>query len=104
MVDGIRHTGKVFCPPRAYSVPPLGPVYRTPSAPVPILPKPSRDVILGFLSGRSLEDGPGVVELHQLAEQEKPREVRHTGGLLHVVRHDDAGAALFERKEQFLDL
>src|SRR5262245_2400216 len=47
------------------------------------------DVVLGPLVPRIGEQLARHAELHQLAQQQEPRVVRHPGRLLHVVGHDD---------------
>src|SRR4051812_29827957 len=62
------------------------------------------NVIFGFLLSRVLEDHGGVIELNQLAHQEKAGVVRYARCLLHVMGDDHNGAAVLELENQVLDL
>src|ERR1700761_9845439 len=61
-------------------------------------------IILCFFDGGILENSSCIVELDQLAHEEKAGVVGDTRGLLHVVRHDDDGGYTLELEEQLLDL
>src|SRR3989442_6311293 len=65
--------------------------------------EPTRDVILRPLVLRRGEQPGRRPDLHQLAEQEESRAVRHPRRLLHVVRDDDDRQVAFELEDGLLD-
>src|ERR1700683_217911 len=66
--------------------------------------EPSRDVIFGFSLGRALEDGLGIVEFDQVAQQKETGELRHARCLLHVMGNDHLRTLVLECEQQILDL
>src|SRR5579863_9345776 len=70
----------------------------------PGLTEPARDVIFSFLLRRVLENDIGLVVLNQPAKKKKARRIGHARGLLHVMRHDDNGALLFDPDQEIFDL
>ena len=56
-----------------------------------MLTKPACDVVFCLLVAGPREYGVRPVSLNEAAHIEERGEVGNTGGLLHVVRHDDDG-------------
>src|SRR5882762_11419844 len=68
------------------------------------LPEAAGDVVLGPLVARVGEQLARDPDLDQLAQQHEAGIVRHPGGLLHVVGHDDDRIAVLQLEHELLDL
>src|SRR5581483_10379829 len=77
--------------------------------PIPVetacaLSKPARYVVFCSLVARRGEDFFRLIELNQLTKKKEAGIFRHSGRLLHIMRHNHDRVMFLELKDQFLDL
>src|SRR5581483_1230687 len=68
-----------------------------------LLSESSSDVLFGLLLRRLGENLLRLVEFDQLTQQEESSELCHSSRLLHIMRDNYDGIALFELKDQLFD-